>query len=611
MSPYQGKAQGAFVGADGTTVFRIWAPRHEQLHLEVDGQLVPMDRDDLGFFAASHPAPAGTRYRYRVGEAMFPDPASRFQPDGPHGPAAVVDPRYPWTDEEWRGVRLEDAVIYELHVGTFSEAGTFEGIIPHLPRLEELGVTLIEIMPVSQFPGTRNWGYDGAFPNAVQNSYGGPAGLRALVDAAHRAGLGICLDVVYNHLGPDGNYLEVFGPYFTDAYSTPWGKAVNFDGAESDAVRELFIQNALMWIEEFHVDALRLDAVHAIFDQSAYPFLHELADRVHEAGKKAGRQVLVFPESDLNDPRMVRPAENGGYGMDAHWNDDFHHSLHALLTGESTGYYADFGKVADLAAVFESSYAYARRYSPHRRRRHGNLAQGVDGCHFIVATQNHDQVGNRMNGERLTALVSFDELKVAAVTLLLSPFVPLIFMGEEYGEKAPFLYFVDHQNPELVEAVRKGRREEFAAFSWQGEPPDPQSEETFAKSRLNASLTDPMSTALWNLYRELISLRGKYDSLGPGKAGSVRSLPFEGERALVVIRGGERSKAVIALNFSAEPSRIQLEVPSGTWLPVLDTTAPQWLGAAAGEPGPLQAGRDAAISLPPRAAIAWVSEESS
>jgi maltooligosyltrehalose trehalohydrolase len=334
-------------------------------------------------------------------------------------------------------------------VGAYTKKGTFESIIPHLDELKKLGITAIELMPVAQFPGTRNWGYDGVYPYAVQNSYGGPEGFKRLVNACHGRGLALVLDVVYNHLGPEGNYLWDFGPYFTDRYKALWGFSINFDGPHSDDVRHYFIQNALYWVTEFHVDALRVDAVHAILDFSAEPFLEELASAVHDEAKRLNRRVYLIAESALNDTRVIRSREFGGYGLDAQWNDDFHHALHTVLTGERMGYYRDFGRLQDLAKALLEGFVYSGEYSPYRRRRHGNSSRDIPAHRFVVFSQNHDQVGNRMRGERLSELVCFERTKLAAGVMTLSPFIPLLFMGEEYGETAPFQYFVSHSDPDL------------------------------------------------------------------------------------------------------------------------------------------------------------------
>lgn len=476
---------GATYLGDGRCRFRVWAPLADSVAVHIVApreRLEPLARGERGYYYGElEGVEPGNLYLYLLdGRKERPDPASRYQPQGVHGPSQVVDPHaFAWSDSCWFGPAQQELIFYELHVGTFTLEGTFDAMIPHLEGLRELGVTAVELMPVAQFPGSRNWGYDGVYPFAVQNSYGGPEGLMRLVDACHRCGLAVFLDVVYNHLGPEGNYLGDFGPYFTDRYRTPWGLALNFDGADSDEVRRFFIENALYWLTEFHIDGFRLDAIHAITDKGALPFLEELAAAVHRRAERLGRRVYVIGESDLNDPRVIQPRVVGGYGLDGQWSDDFHHALHSLLTGERSGYYQDFGKLVHLARAFREGYVYTGQYSAYRRRQHGDWPRLCDACQFVVFAQNHDQVGNRARGERLSTLVSFDGLKLAAGMVLLSPFVPLLFMGEEYGETAPFLYFTSHSDPTLVEAVRKGRLEEFAAFGCEDEVPDPQDEATF------------------------------------------------------------------------------------------------------------------------------------
>ncbi|MFL5582196.1 MAG: malto-oligosyltrehalose trehalohydrolase, partial [Gemmatimonadaceae bacterium] len=515
--------RGAVV-ENGAVRFAVWAPRAGSVRVVIgegdaaeEHDLEPRER---GVFEGRvEGIGAGADYRYRLDEAdPLPDPVSRWQPAGVHGPSRVVDPEaFEWTDDGWRGRSMRDLVIYELHVGTFSPEGTFEGVIPRLGALKELGVTALEIMPVAEFPGGRNWGYDGVHPYAPQSTYGGPEGLRRLVDAAHAEGLAVILDVVYNHLGPEGNYLGQYAPFFTDRYRTPWGGALNYDDVESDEVRRYFIDNALHWVTEYHVDGLRLDAVHAIFDFGARHVLEELATAVREQGRRLGREVVVIGESDLNDPRVVRPAERGGWGLDGQWSDDFHHAVHAALTGETDGYYADFGSVAHVAKALRDRFVYDGRYSAHRRRRHGAPCTDVPGERFVVCIQNHDQVGNRAAGERLSALLGFEQQKLAAALMLLAPYVPMLFMGEEYGEANPFQYFVSHGDRQLVEAVRQGRRREFAAFGWRTDVPDPQSEETFRNSCLDPDAgRRGRGAAMRALYRDLLALRRSQPALRPG-----------------------------------------------------------------------------------------------
>ncbi|HSK75294.1 MAG TPA: malto-oligosyltrehalose trehalohydrolase, partial [Thermoanaerobaculia bacterium] len=410
--------------------FRVWAPKARTVEVDVCGsRRVPLEPRGDGYFEVElDGVPPGTTYSYRLdGGDRRPDPASRYQPEGVHGPSAVVDHRFDWTDDAWAGLALSEHSLSELHVGTFTPEGTFDAVIPHLDRLVDLGVTAVELMPVAQFPGSRNWGYDGALPYAVQNSYGGPEGLKRLVDACHARGLAVVLDVVYNHLGPEGNYLSEFGPYFTGRYKTPWGLALNYDGPYSDPVRRYFLENAFAWIADYHVDGLRLDAVHAIADNSERPFLQELGTEIRSLADRLLRRVHVFPESDRNTLFYLRRPERGGCGFDAQWTDDFHHSLHTLLTGERSGYYQDFGSLDQMAAAMAGGFVYTGQYSPYRRRRHGVPAGEMSGERHVVCSQNHDQTGNRMNGERLASLTDFESLKLAAGAVLLSPFLPLLF----------------------------------------------------------------------------------------------------------------------------------------------------------------------------------------
>jgi maltooligosyltrehalose trehalohydrolase len=558
--------RGAVPQADGSSRFSVWAPNAKTVEVAIsrDGavQTCPLHRDDAGVHSGALPrVPAGTDYTYRLdGGPDRPDPVSRWRPAGVHGPTRIVDPgAFQWTDAGWRGLETADLVIYELHVGAFSRAGTFDGVIERLPMLRDLGVSAIEIMPVSEFPGPRNWGYDGVSPYAVQSTYGGPNGLKRLVDAAHRQGLAVLLDVVYNHLGPEGNYLREFAPYFSDRYRTAWGEGLNLDGPDSDEVRRYVVDNAVYWITEYHLDGLRLDAADRIVDLSPVHIAEELGAAVHARGESLRRRTLAIAEIDTNDPKWVRPRELGGYGMDAHWSDDFHHSVHVALTGERKGYYADFTDAGALAKVLRQRYVNDGRYSPHRRRRHGRSAVDLPADRFVVAIQNHDQTGNRARGERLAALVSRDALRLAAALLLLSPYVPLLFMGEEHGETNPFLYFVSHGDPALIEAVRKGRQEEFASFGWKGEVPDPQAEETFEASRPRWERAEAGEGArMLALYRELIRLRRTEPALRPGAATArVRNDEAAGWVAVRYDKEGSVLQAVF--NLSPEARVVPLE----------------------------------------------------
>jgi maltooligosyltrehalose trehalohydrolase len=575
---------GASCLENGRCAFCVWAPFSQKVEVHVlspKEQACPLDRDGQGYHrGVLEQVEPGSRYLYRLeGAKERPDPASRFQPEGVHGPSQVLLSDFPWEDSAWFGLPLKEYILYELHVGTFTQEGTFEAVISHLDELKDLGVTALELMPVAQFPGNRNWGYDGVYPFAVQSTYGGPEGLKTLVNACHRKSLAVVLDVVYNHLGPEGNYLWDYGPYFTDRYQTPWGSAINFDGPESDPVRRYFIENALYWIREFHMDGLRLDAVHAIFDFSAFPFLEELAQSVHQETERTDRQVYLVAENALNDTRLIRPQELGGFGLDAQWNDDFHHSLRTVLTGERDGYYQDFGTLHHLAKAFREGFAYSGAYSTFRRRRHGRSSWDIPAQHFVVFDQNHDQVGNRMRGERLGACISFEALKLAAGCVLLSPYVPLLFMGEEYGEKAPFPYFVSHSDPGLIESVRKGRKVEFGPFSWQGEPPDPQGEGTFLSAKLDHSLKNEKEhRTLLDFYKELIALRRENKPLAHLSKEAMEVVAMEREEILLVRRWRGHEQWAVVFHFGKKENPCAVPLPRGRWVKQLDSADVRWLG---------------------------------
>src|ERR1700693_991337 len=585
MSTTEALATQSRVGAtrlpDGSWQFLLWAPLVRAVNLHLVGgrdERLPMEclADGYHRLSLDHLDP-GSEYFYQFdGERELPEPASRFKPQGVHGPSRLVDSNlFRWTDHNWKGIDLERSIFYELHVGTYTSEGTFDAVVPHLRELAALGVTTVEVMPVAQFPGSRNWGYDGVYFFASQNSYGGPDSLQRLVNAAHQQGLAVALDVVYNHLGPEGNYLSAYGPYFTDRYRTPWGQAINFDGEGSDEVRRFFIQNALYWLEDYHFDALRLDAVHGIFDFGARHFLAELKSSVADLSQRLGRPLHLIAESDLNDPRLLADPERGGYDLDAQWSDDFHHSVHTLLTRENLGYYADFDGITPLASTLRNGWYYSGQYSRFRQRRHGNSARGISCSKFIVCNQNHDQVGNRAAGERLSSLVSFEALKLAAGITLLSPFVPLLFMGEEYGETAPFQYFTSHGDPELVEAVRRGRRKEFAAFVWEGRVPDPQDEQTFSRSHLDHSLKEkePHSTLL-RFYQRLLQIRAEQQLGTPGP----RTLRELGGCALLMVRESGSQQLAMVSNFAEFPVTLNLPELGGNWTVVMHSADASWNG---------------------------------
>ncbi len=513
--------------------FTVWGPQARTMEVLVGGHRHPME------LLSGAPGPGGgwwscrvtgagvgTEYHYSIdGGESLPDPRSPSQPRGVLGPSVVVDPgSFSWSDAAWCGIHLPSAVIYECHVGTFTPQGTFAGVEQRLEHLVSLGVDAIELMPVAEFSGERGWGYDGVDLFAPHHAYGGPEGLAALVDACHASGVAVIMDVVYNHLGPAGNFLGRFGPYFTDRYSTPWGSAVNFDGPGSDEVRAFYVDNALMWLRDYHCDGLRLDAVHAIMDASAVHICEEVALGVGELSDSLGRSLFVIAESDLNDPRLVRRREVGGYGMDAQWSDDFHHALFALLSGESAGYYADFGTMEDLGRALCGGYVYDGRFSPYRGRTHGRPLGELSGSALIGYFEDHDQVGNRALGERTASLVGEDRVLVGLGLVFCSPFVPMLFQGEEWGTRTPVLYFTDHADAELGRAVSEGRRSEFIQFGWDpSQVPDPQAHETFEASRLDWSeLSTPGAGRVLEWVRLLVGLRRSWPELADGRLDRVR-----------------------------------------------------------------------------------------
>jgi maltooligosyltrehalose trehalohydrolase len=582
--PAIGPFLGAWADPEGTR-FRVWAPEAHRVEVILDGEHDLLATDDgywEGHLAGVGP---GATYWYQLdGGAVLPDPASMAQPDGVHGPSAVVEPSFAWTDEGFVPPSLEDSVLYELHVGTFTPEGTFDAAIRQVPRLADLGVTTVELMPLSQFPGGRNWGYDGVLPFAVQDTYGGLGGLRRFVDAAHGHGLAVCVDVVHNHVGPEGNVLARFGPYFTDRYRTPWGDALNFDGPASDEVRRYFIESARFLVEHAHVDAFRLDAVHAIIDSTAHPYVEQLTFELHQLGRHLDRPVLVIAESATNDPRLTMPVDDGGWGLDGQWDDDFHHALHVELTGEHDGYYEDYDGVGDLVHAVQDGFVLEGRWSASRQMTHGHPRMRVDPRRMVVFSANHDQVGNRLAGDRLTAQVDAERAKVAAAATILSHSVPMLFMGDEHADPAPFPYFVSHTDRELVEAVRKGRAEEFAAFSRGRTPPDPQAEATFRSAVLDHALADEggAGRARWLLHQELLRLRLE---LQPSARGGGIEAHGDAEARTLQVTWHDRpglEDAALVVSFGDGPSETTV-ARSGSWDVVLDTADVRWGGPGAGQ----------------------------
>jgi maltooligosyltrehalose trehalohydrolase len=602
---------GASIVGEGVVRFKVWAPLRERASVILsprgNRREIALQQDQVGYFhGVAGDVPVGGLYLYLLDNDLArPDPASRSQPEGVHGPSRIIDPdAFSWEDDGWTGILFRDFIIYEIHVGTFTKEGTFEAVIGRLEYLRNLGCTALELMPVAQFPGTRNWGYDGVYPFAPQESYGGPDGLKRLINACHREGLAVVLDVVYNHLGPEGNYLGSFAPYFTDRYKTPWGEAINFDGPYSDEVRRYFIDNARYWVAEYHVDALRIDAIQGIFDFSACHFLKELAQAVHSLGEALGRRVYVVAESDLNDVRVIDPTHAGGYALDSQWNDDFHHALHALVTGEANAYLSDFGELAHMSKALSEGFVYSGEYSPYRKRRHGSSSKDRPSSRFIVFSQNHDQVGNR--SARPSRTQSLEQLKLAAAVVLLSPYVPLLFTGEEYAEEAPFNYFVSFSDQALVEAVRRGRKAELADFG-SSEAPDPQAEATFLDAKIEARGRPSIEQVyIYNFYRALIKTRKESPFVAdPGKE-RIEIRQFEGQKALFVERRLPEGTLIYLCNFNAQSASLRLALPEGKWVKALDSSSEEWGGRGQGAPESIESrGMEVDILLNPHSLVLY------
>jgi maltooligosyltrehalose trehalohydrolase len=575
---------------EGGAVFRVWAPACRTVEIVIDGRRpTAMTRREEGVWELRLPdVPTGTRYQYRLnGDRYRPDPTSRWQPEGVHGRSVLVDPQaFTWTDEGFRGHAVEDLVVYELHVGTFTPVGTFDAVISRLPALVELGVTAVELMPIAEFPGSRNWGYDGVHLFAPQSTYGGPAGLRRLVDACHAHGLSVMLDLVYNHLGPEGNYLAEFGPYFTDRYQTPWGTAVNFDGPDGAGVRRHFVENGRAWVREFHVDGFRMDAIHSIFDASPLHILTEIAEAARAEAARLGRPLHVMVESHDNDRRIVLPPEQGGLGLDGVWSDDFHHAIHVTLTGEAGGYYADFNGPAHLARTLSEGFAFQGDYSQYFERPRGTPSADLPASRFVICIQNHDQVGNRAQGDRIGALVPLAAVKLAAGLMFAAPAIPLLFMGEEYGETSPFQFFTSFLDRDLAEAVRRGRTEEFKRFAWQGDVPDPGEPGTFLRSRLNHTLAGaPRHRELREYYRHWLALRRRHPALGARGKEHARA-ELDGKGAVLTLTRGPENGPRVRVVANLTPTAVPLEKQPEGWRVLLDSNDTKFAGT--GTTVPLQ-----------------------
>jgi maltooligosyltrehalose trehalohydrolase len=572
---------GVNFNISGLAEVKLWAPNAGKVFIKLDKQMLPLIREEHGNWTlTTDEIKPDDKYWFDVDDKQLSDPASLFQPDGVHGSSGAFDVNaFNWTDATWKNIPLADYIFYELHTGTFTRYGTFKGIEEQLDYLIELGITAIEIMPIAQFPGERNWGYDGAFPFAVQNSYGGPQGLQHLINSCHSKGLAVVLDVVYNHMGPEGNYFSQFGPYFTDKYPTPWGKAINFDDAGCDEVRRYFIENVLMWFRDFHVDALRMDAVHVIKDFSPKHVLQEISGQVAELMQASGKTHYLIVECDLNDTRFINPVNRCGYGMDAQWTDEFHHALRVTAGGERNGYYTDFNGIADLANSYENAFVYHGQYSEQRQKTFGTNTDDVNGQQFVVFSQNHDQVGNRMLGERSSHLFSFEMQKLMAGAVMISPFLPMLFMGEERSEPNPFLFFVSHTDQELIKAVRKGRKAEFADFHVHGEAPDPQAIETFERSKLNWDILDqePHQTML-RYYKTLIGLRKHQPAL---KSPDRKNMSVEADttnNTLILQRWTDEQSIICLLNFANTNQNVMIPEGVDQWQKLFDSAGPVWNG---------------------------------
>jgi maltooligosyltrehalose trehalohydrolase len=594
--------------------FTVWAPEKKQMVLHIVSPFEeerPMQKDNEGYFTVdvkTREKELGYFFKPEGGKD-FPDPASQFQPEGVHEPSQTIDhSSFKWKDTNWKGMALNEYIIYELHVGLFTPEGTFEAIIPRLDELRAIGINALELMPVTQYPGNRNWGYDGVYPYAVQNSYGGPEGLKKLVDACHQKGMAILLDVVYNHLGPEGNYFSQFGPYFTNKYYTPWGDAINFDGEWSDGVRDYFSDNVLYWFEHYHIDGLRCDAIHVVFDNSAVHFWELTHKKLKQLEEKLQRRFYLIAESDLNSPKPVKTPEQGGYGFDAQWLDDFHHALYVLLNPADQQRYYDFGTIEQLAKAYTDGFVHSGEWVQFRKRKHGTSSANVPGDKFIVFNQNHDQIGNRADGKRLCMLVDVERIKLASAAILLAPYVPMLFMGEEYADESPFFYFVSHSDKELIKSVQEGRRKEFEAFGFDKNIPDPQDENTFNQSKIHwEKRKEGHHLIILNWHKELIRLRKASSAFINFQKRDVQAQVIR-DKAFILLRhsAGMEERMICFFNFSEE--RINcFPIPSIKKAgKILDSKEVQWTianGKQESHPDEIEAGQT--ISLLPLSVVVY------
>lgn len=577
---------GVAFNQEGLAEVVLWSPTAESVAIVIqDKEEVSLRNDEFGYWRTlTDKLRPGDFYKFKIDNNQeLPDPASVSQPEGVHGYSEAVDLQsFKWADQEpdqlWQNIPQEEYIIYELHTGTFSPDGNFEGLEEKLDHLVKLGVNAIELLPVSQFPGDRNWGYDGVYPFAVQNSYGGPKGLQHLVNTCHGKGLAVILDVVYNHLGPEGNYLNAFGPYFTDKYNTPWGKALNFDDAWCDAVRHYFIENVLMWFRDFHIDALRMDAIHAIKDLSPTHILKEIKQHVNSLTQSTGKPYYLIAEVDLNDTKFIDPLEENGYGLDGQWVDEFHHALRVSSGNTKTGYYSEFDGLRHLAKSYKEVYVYDGIFSQHRKKTFGTKVGAHPGKQFVVFSQNHDQVGNRMLGERTSHLVNFEMQKLLAGAVMVSPYLPMLFMGEEWSASTPFQYFVSHTDHDLIEAVRKGRKSEFNFKSGE-EPPDPQSETTFNASKLSwEEVSNSKHRTMLEFYTALIRLRKSNPVLKTLKRKQLDVTFDESSQTLTLHRWHDKHQFFCFMNFSKEKQRASVPDFETSWQKQFDSADTQWNG---------------------------------
>jgi maltooligosyltrehalose trehalohydrolase len=584
----------------------LWAPLVQQAAICVNhGRTLPLVQEEYGYWVIeTDRLVPGDTYQFLINGELRPDPASLSQPEGVHGPSVAVDlQNFHWEDDTWNNIDLEKYILYELHTGAYTPEGTFSALEEKLDHLKDLGVNAVEIMPIAQFPGTRNWGYDGVFPFAVQNSYGGAAEFKHFVNQCHQKGLAVVLDVVYNHFGPEGNYLGDFGPYLTGKYVTPWGKAVNFDDEWCDGVRHFFVENALMWFRDFHVDALRLDAVHAIKDFSPVHILAEIREQVDRLMKFTGRRHYLIAELDLNDSRYIKSRSEHGYGLDSQWIDEFHHALRVTAGEPKKGYYTDFHGILHLGKAYRDAYVYNGQFSPHRKKVFGSSADEHPGKQFVVFSQNHDQVGNRMLGERTSQLVSREMQKLLAGAVLCSPYLPMLFMGEEWSETNPFLYFVSHTDPELAEAVREGRKQEFSAFHEKGEAPDPNDEDTYIRSKIRWELLDQDEhIRMLHYYRRLITLRCSNPVLKVPDRKKLNVEVDEKAQTLILHRWQDHEHVLILMNFSGRVRPLTLPGYQEQWNKIWDSASPAWGGPAE---SPSEITALSAVELPPESILIY------